>query len=483
MSEAGALDRESTGSQAAPTRNGPGALVLLCGVQLMLLLDFSIVNVALPSMETSVGLGAVGTQWVVGAYALGFGSLLLLGGRLSDLLGRRLMLVVGVSAFGVASLVGGLATTPALLIAMRALQGVGAALIAPAALSLITTGYPDEAERNRALGWFSAATASGFAIGVLLGGILTELAGWRAVFFVNVPLTAAAVLAAFRVLPSVAPGARAGRAYDLPGVLLSAAGFVALINGLSQVPADGRHAAVSITAGVALLVVFVVVESRSSAPLVPLGIFRSRALSVANGASFLIPGVMGTTALQLSLFLQQVQGRSALSTGFAFLPLGLSVAVAGPLSAAAAGRFGPKIVCVTGGALVSAGVLLLSRIEADSGYAGGVLPGTLLMGLGFAAFFSTAMMAATAGVPERQQGVAGGLLNTFQQVGTAAFVAIMVSLATARTDSLGAATPEHQAEGFQTAFTVGAMVAVATTVLVAVGLPGRRPAAPTATIS
>jgi EmrB/QacA subfamily drug resistance transporter len=473
MSEAGALDRESTGDQVAANRNRRGALALLCSVQLMLLLDFSIVNVALPSMESSVGLGALGTQWVVGAYALGFGSLLLLGGRLSDLLGRRLMLVVGVTAFGLASLVGGLATAPEPLIAMRALQGVGAALIAPAALSLITTGFPEGAERNRALGWFSAATASGFAIGVLLGGILTELAGWRAVFFVNVPLTALAVLAAYRVLPGT-PGAQRDRTYDLPGVVLSAAGFVALINGLSQVPEDGTHAAISITAGVVLLVVFVVVEYRSSAPLVPLGIFRSRALSVANTASFLIPGVMGTTALQLSLFLQQVQDRSALNTGFAFLPLGLSVAVAGPLSAAAAGRFGPKRVCVAGGALVTVGVFLLSRIEADSGYALGVLPGTILMGLGFAAFFSTAAMSATAGVPEHMQGLAGGLLNTFQQVGTAAFVAIMVSLATARTESLGAPTADHQAAGFQTAFTVGAVVALATTVLVAVGLPRQR---------
>ncbi|MFB7508021.1 MFS transporter, partial [Streptomyces broussonetiae] len=307
MSEAGALDRESTGSQSAANQNRPGALVLLCGVQLMLLLDFSIVNVALPSMESSVGLGEHGTQWVVSAYALGFGSLLLLGGRLSDLIGRRLMLVVGVTAFGAASLIAGLATVPALLIGMRAVQGVGAALIAPAALSLITTGFPDEAQRNKALGWFSAATASGFAIGVLLGGILVQLWGWRAVFFVNVPLTALAVPAAFRVLPA-ARGAAGPRTYDLPGVVLSAAGFVALIYGLSQVPDNGTRAAVGIVAGVLLLVVFVVVESRAAAPLVPLGVFRSRALSVANVASFLIPGVMGTTALQLSLFLQQVQG-------------------------------------------------------------------------------------------------------------------------------------------------------------------------------
>ncbi|KOV67895.1 hypothetical protein ADK64_08280 [Streptomyces sp. MMG1121] len=439
----------------------------------MLLLDFSIVNVALPSMESSVGLGEHGTQWVVSAYALGFGSLLLLGGRLSDLIGRRLMLVVGVTAFGAASLVAGLATVPGLLIAMRAVQGVGASLIAPAALSLITTGFTDETQRNRALGWFSAATASGFAIGVLLGGILTQLAGWRAVFFVNVPLTALAVLASFRVLPATR-STTGPRTYDLPGVLLSAAGFVALIYGLSQVQDNGTRAAVTIAAGVVLLVVFVVVESRAAAPLVPLGIFRNRTLSVANVASFLIPGVMGTTALQLSLFLQQVQGRSALGTGFAFLPLGLSVAVAGPAAAIAAGKFRPKIVCVTGGALVTVGVFLLSRITADSGYAAGVLPGTILMGFGFAAFFATATMAATAGVPEQLQGIAGGLLNTFQQVGTAAFVAILVSLATQRTQSLGAPTPAHQAAGFQTAFTVGTVVALVTTALIAVALPGQK---------
>ncbi|MGW4905323.1 MFS transporter [Streptomyces sp. NPDC004270] len=488
MSEAGALDRENTGDRqntgdrATVTENRPGALVLLCGVQLMLLLDFSVVNVALPSVGSGVGLSAQGTQWVVSAYALGFGSLLLLGGRLSDLLGRRPTLVLGVSVFGAASLAGGFATTPALLVAMRAAQGIGAALIAPAALSLVTTGYSDEGRRNRALGWFGAAAASGFALGTLLGAVLTELAGWRAVFFVNVPLTAAAVAAAFRVLPA-APGVDRRRGYAVPGVVLSATAFVILIDGLSRVPEDGTRAAVGITAGVVLLAVFVAVETRSSSPLVPLGIFRNSTLTVANATSFLIPGVMGATVLQLSLFLQQVQHRSALDTGFALLPLGLSVAVAGPLSAVAAGRFGPERVCTAGGAMVTGGVFLLSRIHADSAFAVDVLPGTLLMGLGFAAFFSTAMMSATAGVPERLQGVASGLLNTFQQVGTAAFVALLVSLAAARTKSLGAPTPEHQAAGFQTAFTAGGVVALVATVLIAVGLPASRHRAPTDTVA
>jgi EmrB/QacA subfamily drug resistance transporter len=442
----------------------------------MLLLDFSIVNVALPSMESSLKMGALGTQWVVSAYALGFGSLLLLGGRLSDLLGRRLMLVIGVTAFGLASLIGGLALWPALLIAMRAVQGIGAALIAPSALSLITTGFPDEQERNRALGWFSAASASGFAVGVLLGGILTEVATWRAVLFVNVPLTAITVVAAFRVLPTAPASASLSgrRSYDLPGVLLSAAGFVALINGLSQVPNDGTIAAVSIAVGLVLLIVFAVVEARSGNPLMPLGIFRNRTLTVANIASFLLPGVMGTTALQLSLFLQQVQDRSALNTGFAFLPFGLCVIVAGPAAAISAGKIGAKPVAIAGSALVTVGVLLLSRVEADSGYASVVLPGTLLMGCGFAAFFATAMMSATAGVPEQMQGVAGGIVNTFQQIGTAAFVAILVTLAASRTDSLGAPTPEHQAEGFQVALTAAAVVALVTTVLIAAALPGTK---------
>lgn len=483
MSEAEALDRENTGDRqntgdrSAVTANRPGALVLLCGVQLMLLLDFSVVNVALPRMASGVGLGVLGTQWVVGAYALGFGGLLLLGGRLSDLLGRRPTLVLGVSVFGVASLFGGLATSPALLVGMRAAQGMGAALIAPAALSLVTTGYPDEGQRNRALGWFGAAAASGFALGVLLGAVLTELAGWRAVFFINVPLTAVAVVAAFRLLPAAPRAGRRG-GYDLPGVALSSTAFVLLIDGLSRVPHDGTRAAAGIVAGAVLLGVFVAVEARSPSPLVPLGIFRSRARTVANAASFLIPGVMGATVLQLSLFLQQVQHRSALGTGFALLPLGLAVAVAGPLSAMAAGRFGIGRVCTAGGAMMTGGVLLLSRVGADSTFAADMLPATLLMGLGFAAFFSTAMMSATAGVPERLQGVAGGLLNTFQQVGTAAFVAILVSLATARTESLGTATPEHQAAGFQAAFTAGAVVALAATVLIAVGLPAGEHRAP-----
>jgi len=439
-------------------------LAVLCFAQLILLLDFSIVNVALPRIQSGLGFSANGVQWVVSAYALAYGGLLLLGGRLSDILERRLVLQGALALFGLSSLLAGLVQEPALLVAARVLQGAGAALAAPAILSLITTGFAEGAQRNRALGWFSAASAAGFALGVLLGGVLTQTAGWRSVFFVNVPIVAAIMVGGRRLLaPSNTPSA--GRRYDLPGAVLSTSGSAMVIYGLSQVSRPGPAAAWWIGAGTLALGAFVLAEKRAQDPLVPLSILRLRTVSVANAASVLVPGVIGAVVLQLSLYLQQVQGRSALTTGLAFLPLGAIVFLAGPLAAVLSGRIGAKPVCAAGALLVSLGVALLIRTSAHTGYPS-LLPGLLVTGAGFAAFFATAAITATQGIPDGQQGLAGALLNTAQQIGTALGIAVLLTVA-----ATGSDTTATRTTGLHRALLCGAAVALATALLVALGLP------------
>lgn len=449
-------------------RPDPWRLLLLCGVQLLMLLDFSIVNVALPRMETSLGFSQGGVQWVISAYALTFGGLLLLGGRLSDQIGRRRVFIPGLALFGVASLLGGVAWSPGTLVVTRALQGVGAAFIAPAVLSLITTGTPPGPARNMALGWFSAATASGFAVGVLLGGVLTQLSGWRAVFFVNVPLMAIAVVATFRLIPADAPPARENR-YDVLGAVLSTLGVSGVTYGLSALAGSPATATWTIGIGVVALIGFVGVESRSAEPLVPLSIFRIRSVSIANLAALLVPGVMGAVALTLSLFLQRVQGRGALQTGLIFLTLGVAVIVASPVAASMVTRIGPKNVFTAGAAAVTIGVFVLSRISADSAYVTILLPGLLLTGMGFSAFFASSAITATMDVPDERQGLVGGLLNTSVQFGTALCVVLLTAIADRGPDG---ASADVQAHDFGTALTVGAGIALATTVLIVVALPG-----------
>lgn len=464
------------GSEAA-SPSDPGALflVLLCGVQLLMLLDFSIVNVALPRIEESVGFTHTGVQWVVSVYALTYGGFLMLGGRICDRLGRRRILLVGLALFGFASLAGGFATTPTVLVVARAVQGVGAALIGPAVLSLITTGTPAGAARNKALGWFSAASASGFAVGVLLGGILTQYATWRAVFFVNVPLVALAAVAAVRLLPGRRPDPSERERPDIAGAVLSILGVGGLIYGLNAI--GTAVAPVVLAAGVLALVGFVLVERKVSHPLVPLGVFRVRSVSVSNAAALLVPGVMGSVALVLSLFLQQVQGRSALQTGMIFLTLGLSVIVAGPIAAGLVTSMGPRVVCASGGAAVSLGVLVLSRVHADTGFLTLLLPGLVLTGMGFSAFFASATIMATKDLPDSQQGLAGGLVNTSVQFGTAICVTILVALSANNSENSAISTVD-QAAGYRTAFTVGAAIALVGALLVLFLLPRHMPEKP-----
>jgi EmrB/QacA subfamily drug resistance transporter len=440
----------------------------------MLILDFSIVNVALPAIGHQLGLSRSGLQWVASTYGLALGGLLLLGGRLADLLGRRQLFVMGLVVFGVASLAGGLAVNGPMLILMRAAQGAGAAMVAPALLSLITTTFAEGSERDRALGWFGAAAASGFALGVFLGGVLTQFLSWRAVLFVNVPLAAVAAPLALRLFPRT-PGLGAAHSLDLPGGLTVTAGLLLLIYGLIQVNQAGIAAVtiVSFTGGAVLLAGFVWQESRARAPLMPLSIFRIRALAAANGISVLVSMIVGAAILLLTLQLQDVDGLSPLSAGLAFLPLGVLVGAVAVLSSRLASWLGLKPVLVTATALMAVGTLLLTRVTATSSYATVILPGMAVLAIGFGAFISTAAIAATDSVTDEQQGLAAGLLNSAQQIGGSLGIALLVTLASEHTRTLAGSGKATQASGYAFGFAAAAAIGLTAIILAAVTLPGK----------
>lgn len=457
------------------------SLVLLCGVQLMLILDFSIVNVALPAIGGQFGLSRSGLQWVAGSYGLTLGGLLLLGGRLSDLLGRRRLFVAGLAVFAAASLAGGLAVSGLMLIIMRAAQGVGAAMVAPALLSLVTATFAEGPQRNQALGWFGAAGASGFALGAFLGGVLTYFISWRAVLLVNVPLAAIAIAAAFRLLRGgPGPGRGPGGGYDVPGGLAATAGLLALVYGLIRVSQSGLAAVgtvIPLAGGIVLLAGFAWLEGRADSPLMPLRVFRLRGLSAANGAAVLASMVMGACILMLSLQLQDVDGFSPLAAGLAFLPLGVLVGTVAAAAPRLAACLGLKPVLVAGIALMTLGAVLLARVTAASSYAGVILPGMIVLAAGFGAFISTATIAATSSVRDSEQGLAAGLLNSAQQVGGSLGIAVLVTLASEHDQGLGGTGKAAQASGYAFGFLAAAVVGLTATVLAALAMPGRTCAA------
>lgn len=449
------------------------ALALLCVVQLMLVLDFSIVNVALPVIGHRLGLSPAGLQWVASAYGLAVGALLLIGGRSCDLLGRRRLLVTGLAVFGAASLAGGLAVSGLMLVIMRAAQGAGAAMVAPALLSLITTTFGEGPSRDRALGWFGAASASGFAVGVFLGGVLTEFIGWRAVLFVNVPLVVIAIPLAFRLFQDT-PDANVGGGFDLLGALMATGGLFALIYGLIRIgQPNGTLASAVVPAGAGTIILagFVWQENRARAPLMPLHVFRLRGLSAADALSVLASMIIGAAVLLLSLQLQDVDGFDPLSAGLAFLPLGMIVGAAAVISPRLVARFGRKPVLVGATLLMTVGVLLLARVTAASTYAAEVLPGMAVLATGFGCFIPTAAIAATSGVHDQDQGVAAGLFNSAQQIGGSLGIALLVTLADEHADTLGGLGKAVRASGYAYGFLACAIVGVIATAVAAVGFP------------
>jgi EmrB/QacA subfamily drug resistance transporter len=417
------------------TRRKGFALALLCIAQFMVVLDFSIVNVALPSMQRDLGFSTQNLQWVVSAYSLTLGGFLLLGGRMADLYGRRLLLILGLTLFSLSSLAGGLAPTGTWLIIARAVQGLGAALVAPSALSLITTTFAEGPARNKAFGLLGALASAGFAVGAILGGLLTAGPGWRWVMFVNVPIGIAAVIATpFFLMESRAQIDE--RRIDVFGALTVTAGLIALVYALSRGNDVGWLAPQTLgllAIAVVLLVAFTLIELHSAYPLVRFGILRQRSVTGANLVSMLAPGAFGALVFILTLYMQKVLGYSALATGLAFLPMAVVILILSNIVSRMVSRFGVKPFLVGGIAGFVLGLLLLTQIVVNGNYAGTLLPGILIVSIGMGPVFATMVIAATAGVSDNEQGLASGLFNTTQQVGSGLVLAIVVAISSART--------------------------------------------------
>ncbi len=441
------------------------ALALLCTTQFMMVLDFSIVNVALPSMQRSLGFSQENLQWVVSVYALTFGGFLMLGGRAADLLGRRRVFITGLGLFVLASLTGGLAQSQWVLISARAFQGLGAAFVSPAALSILTTTFREGAERNRALGVWGAMAACGFAAGVLLGGILTDWLSWRAVMFVNVPIGLAAIALSPMLLRESQVGIVSER-IDLAGTVSMTGGLVLLVYTLVQAPEVGWLApstVLLIVGALALLALFIFVESRVRSPLIPLRIFRQRTLVGANVVAGLLSAAAASMVFILTLYMQQVLGYSALQTGLAFLPHALAATLAAPVASRLVTSIGVKSTIIVSMITLMVGLLLLTQIPLQGNFVRDLLPGTVIVGFGIVTGIVTATIAATTGVDDHEQGLASGLLNTAQEIGSALGLAILVAVASARTHAIIALTgnsstvsPAATLGGFQAALSAGA---------------------------
>ena len=448
------------------------ALALVCIAFFMTILDVSIVNVALPSIKTSLAVSDKDLQWILTAYAITFGGLLLLGGRAADLLGRRRMFMIGVGLFSAASLVCGLAGSIGVLIAARTVQGVGAAIISPATLSIITTTFEEGAERNKALGIWGAMGGSGAAAGVLFGGILTKYAGWEWIFFVNVPV-GALVLALTRRL--VRESRITGlRGFDAGGAITATGHLALLVYAISKAPdvgwASGRTIGLLIASG-ALLAAFIVIESRHESPMVPFRIFRTKTVTGANVSGFLLGAVVYANFFLLTLYAQQVLHYSALKTGLTFLATAGTVIPVAGLSQALTTRFGPRPVMSVGLALITGGMLWYTQIPTHGAFAASLLPGYLMVGVGMAFAFVPMSIAALAGVAPQEAGLASGLINTSQQVGGALGVAVASTVAFTHMRTLlasGHSSPVALTSGFSLAFWVIAGVGAASVLAAAV---------------
>jgi EmrB/QacA subfamily drug resistance transporter len=435
------------------------ALALVCVAFFMTVLDVSIVNVALPSIGKSLHFSATGLQWVITAYAITFGGFLLLGGRAGDILGRKRMFLVGVLIFSVASLVCGLAGSTGVLVAARAVQGFGAAIVSPATLSIITTTFAEGPERNKALGVWGAMGGSGAAAGVLFGGVLVQYLGWEWIFFVNVPV-GALVLA---LTPGIVRESRApdvGRNFDAIGASSVTAGLALLVYAISKAPVDGWGDATTILlliAAAALIVFFVVWEMRVPNPLMPLSIFRIRTLAGANVVGLLLGASIFADFYLLTLYVQRVLGYSALKTGITFLATAGTVVLVAGLAQWLSTRFGPKPVMVTGMVFNTVALIWYAQIPVDGSYARNLVGGYVLFGFGLAFAFIPVSIAALAGVGPREAGLASGLLNTAQQVGGAVGVAIATSVWVSHSTHLletGSSQPAALTGGYALAFWV-----------------------------
>jgi EmrB/QacA subfamily drug resistance transporter len=454
------------------------ALALLAAAQFVVILDASIVNVALPSIGADLQFSQENLSWVVNAYVLVFGGFLLLGGRMADLLGRRRLFMAGLILFALASLAGGLAQNEAQLIIARAVQGLGGALLSPAALSLVTVLFEEGSERNKAMGVWGAVAGSGGAVGVLLGGMLTEWAGWEWVLFVNVPVGIAAALLAPRLLPESRNEGH--RHFDFAGAFSITAGLSLLVYTLVDAESAGWGSTQTIGLGalsLALIASFYVIERRSKAPLMPFpGIFRIRTITGINVSAVLIAAALFSMFFFISLYMQQVLGFSALEAGLAYLPLAVGIIITAGATAGLVTRFGFKPVLVTGLIVTAIGLVWFSQVDADGSYVADILFPSLIAAIGLGLAFVSMTVAAVSGVEAHEAGLASGLINTSQQIGGALGLAILATVANGRTDDAlqaGNQMPSALTEGFQAAFTVGAGFAIVGAILAMILVSGR----------
>ncbi|GAA3106558.1 MFS transporter [Streptomyces rectiviolaceus] len=474
------------------------ALIFIALAQLMVVLDATIVNIALPSAQQDLGISDGNRQWVITAYALAFGGLLLFGGRIADLWGRKRTFVTGLIGFAAASALGGAATGEAMMLGARALQGVFGALLAPAALSLLAVMFTDAKERAKAFGIYGAIAGGGGAVGLILGGFLTEYLNWRWTFFVNIPFAVVAALGAYFVIREPA-GGRNRSPLDIPGVVLSTLGLVALVYGFTRAESAGWSDSLTVgmfVGSAVLLAAFVLTEAKVKSPLLPLRVLTERN----RGGVYLSLGLaiiaMFGLFLFLTYYLQIVQGFSPVKTGFAFLPMIVGMIVGSTqIGARLMTRVAPRLLMGPGFVLAAVGMLLLTQLEVGSSYAGLIMPAQLMLGLGMGTAFMPAMSLATHGVEARDSGVASAMVNTSQQVGGAIGTALLNTIAASATTAYvashaaGATTPaaqklmqaEAMVEGYTSAiwWAVGILVAAAAIAfaLINTGAQGGSPAA------
>jgi EmrB/QacA subfamily drug resistance transporter len=448
-------------------------LVIACLAQFMVVLDATVVNVALPSIQRGLHFSPADLQWVVNAYTLIFGGFLLLGGRAADLLGRRRLFVAGVILFSFASMLNGVAQSSTMLILGRGLQGLGGALVSPAALSIITTTFTETSERTRALSVWSAIAAGGAAAGLLLGGVLTDLASWRWVFFVNVPVGALTTLLALRFIPESRVEAE-HRSFDLLGATTVTGGLLVLVYGIvkAQVFGWGSVRTIGLLAGgIALIALFVAIERRAVAPLVRLAIFRVRSIAAADSALLLVGSAMFGMFFFASLYVQEILGYNPLHAGLAFLPVTVGIGGGAAAAQQLIRRFGVRGVAVAGVVIAAVGMVLLTTLSVHGSY-GSLLVGLIPLSVGMGLTFVPITLLATSGVTDADAGLASGLFNTAQQVGGSLGLALMSTFAASRTSHLLGSASSHatiataKVAGYHVAFAAGAVMLVLAALIV-----------------
>ena len=451
---------------ALATRQGKLTLALLCGVAFLDFVDASIVNVALPSIRQDLGFSIQSLQWVLSAYLLTYGGFMLLGGRMADLLGRRRVLVGGTALFGVASLVAGLATSEAMLIGARLVQGAGAAMMIPSALSILTTTFSSGTERNRALGAWGATAGIGSAAGVFLGGVISDGPGWRWVFFVNLPVCLIALRATFALIPAERVRSRL-RNFDARGALLATGGMLLLVYAIVEAPDVGWGATrtmLELAVAASILTAFAINELRNEHPLLPFSIFRIPGLAAADATQVIAIAGFYSMFFFITLYMQNVLGFSRTAAGAAYLPTTFAVAIAAGIGSQLISRTGTRPLIVVGALLGAGGIFWLSRIPVDGSYLTDLLPPLVVMALGLGATFVGVTTAAQAGVPADRAGLAAALINASTFVGRALGIAVFSAIATTRTHDLlaaGASQPEALTEGFQRALLACAVFVLA----------------------